>query len=286
MAFSPGTERARDRRLLFVHTGELAPVEEPIGPAPLIADSWLVADGAALAPELHERRFCDACAKLLPQLERGTLQSFVGHARAALPREGVWFARLEAYAGPAPRLALLLRSAPPRELQTRLWVAPEPDPRAHPRIKGPDLPVLAALRETARLAGADDALLSDEAGTALEAAHAALVWWRGDALCLPACERRVLPSVTRALLVAVARRRRLPVVREPIRPHELTAIEAWTLNSLHGIRPVCGWHRAGVLHDAPVSRSRVDEWSQALTEMLMPLDARPRATLPRYAARR
>lgn len=269
------TEPAPSARLLFTSEGTLTPGFQPASAEPSIVDSWLVTDGAVLALELHERRFCGSCTKLLPQLDVERLRSFLGQVRAALPRVGLWFARIEAYADPAPQLALWLRDSPTLERRTALWVTPGPDLRAHPQVKGPDLPLLAALREDARLAGADDALLSSADGTALEAAHAALVWWRAETLCLPADDRLVLPSVTRDTLVDLARRRGVPIVRERIRPRELLALEAWTLNSLHGIRPVWSWQDSGLSHEAPVSSARVSEWSAALAERTAPVEVSP-----------
>lgn len=271
----PDTEPAPAARLLFTPEGTLALGHQPAKPEPLVVDSWLLTGGAVLGLELHESRFCASCAKLLPQLGLRPLRSFLSQVRAALPPRGLWFARIEAYAGPTPQLALWLRDPPPLERQTSLWVAPRPDPRAHPQVKGPDLPLLAELREEARLAGSDDALLCTADGTALEAAHAALVWWREETLCLPADDRLVLPSVTRDLLVQIARRRGVPIIRERIRPRDLLALESWTLNSLHGIRPVWSWRDADLSHDAPVSSARVAEWSAALAGQAAPVDDSP-----------
>jgi branched-subunit amino acid aminotransferase/4-amino-4-deoxychorismate lyase len=259
-------------RLIFRPGEGLRDGKHVTQPAPLVADSWLVADGAALAIEQHERRFRESCRALLPQLDEQVLDGFLGETRAALPREGLWFPRLEAYASPETRLVLWLREAPELEQDTRLWVTAQPDPRRLPRIKGPDLPALAKLRERARSSGADDALLIGRDGAALEAAHAAIVWWRRNTLCMPVAESSLLPSVTRSVVLELARRRGIGLIRERMLPRELPALETWTLNSLHGIRPVTAWHGGPVPQTGAVSRERVDDWSAALAELMVPID--------------
>lgn len=270
-AVAPRPTRA-PARLIFRPGKGLRDGDHDTPPAPLVADSWLIADGTALAIDLHERRFRESCRALLPQLDEQVLDSFLGEARAALPREGLWFPRLEAYASPEARLVLWLREAPELEQDTRLWVTPDPDPRRLPRIKGPDLPTLAKLREKARSSGADDALLIGRDGAALEAAHAAIVWWRRDTLCMPVAESLLLPSVTRRMVLELARRRGVGLIRERMLPRELPALETWTLNSLHGIRPVTAWHGGRAPRTAAVSRERVNEWSAALAELMVPID--------------
>jgi branched-subunit amino acid aminotransferase/4-amino-4-deoxychorismate lyase len=136
--------------------------------------------------------------------------------------------------------------------------------------------VLAELRERACLAGADDALLCTGDGSVLETAHSSLVWWRDERLYLPAAELPTLPSVTRALVVGLAERRGVTVAFEHIQAHEVSALDAWTLNALHGIRPVSGWlGSTGSRHARSSVGSRPEEWSVALDELMVPVDDIP-----------
>jgi|HubBroStandDraft_6_1064221.scaffolds.fasta_scaffold159263_2 branched-subunit amino acid aminotransferase/4-amino-4-deoxychorismate lyase len=261
-------------RLVFTPTRELTLCAPPT-PAPLVADSWLMVNGGVRALHMHEERFCHSCLRLLPKLDSTILASFLDQVRRALPRDGRWFPRMEAHSGEDPKLALWLREAPKPGQQTRLWVSNEPDPRRAPQVKGPDLAALAALREKAFLAGADDALLTDADGTVLEAAHSTVVWWRGESLCLPDT-KEVLPSVTCGLIVEIAQRRGVTVIREQVSTAELRGLETWTLNALHGIRPVSAWYEDGEPQLAQLAPVRAREWSAALAEMVLPIDESPR----------
>jgi branched-subunit amino acid aminotransferase/4-amino-4-deoxychorismate lyase len=259
-------------RFVSTTAGELALCAPGAVVSPLVVDSWLVVDGAVRGLGLHLFRFRESCRALLPQLDRETLDGFLGQVLRALPREGRWFPRIEAHADPALQLVLWLRGAPKQEWRSRLWVSGEPDARTRPLVKGPDLAALAALRLKARRSGADDALLSDEDGTVLETAHSALVWWRDETLCMPDAEGAILPSVTRTLLVELARGRGASVVRERVPAVELRELEAWTLNALHGIRPVSALIGAGISQGMRVESLRVEQWSRALTELAAPID--------------
>ena len=79
-----------------------------------------------------------------------------------------------------------------------------PDRRTDPAVKGPDLAMLTGLRLSAAARGADEVVLLSGAGTVLEGALSALLWWRGDVLCMPPLDLPVLPSVTRRLLTEIA----------------------------------------------------------------------------------
>ncbi|WP_081937785.1 aminotransferase class IV [Streptosporangium roseum] len=252
------------RRLSWSREASFLPGPGGSAGRPAVVDSWLVARGRVRGLALHEQRFQLACSRLVPGLPRSTVRRFLADVRRELPDEGRWFPRIEAYGGPSPRLALWMRPAPGTGDTVSLWIPQRPDPRTRPGVKGPDLPVLADLRAGARAAGADDALLYAGDGTALEAAHSSIVWWRRDTLCVPAPDLAVLPSVTRVLLEQLAWAWRFRVRAERCSPDELQQVETWTLNALHGIRPVRAWVDShGRAVEARVS-GRAGEWRRAL----------------------
>jgi branched-subunit amino acid aminotransferase/4-amino-4-deoxychorismate lyase len=202
----------------------------------LAADSWLVDGGAVRAEDAHWGRFGYACSA--HGIGAGELARFRAAATAAVPATGRWFPRVELG---ERGLALRLRPAPPPGAgEARVVVVAPGDPRRCPRRKGPDLVLLAGLREQARAAGADELLLCDEAGALREGALSSLLWWEGATLCTTPDEH-TLPGITRALLLDSARRRGVGVrVRSPL-PHELAGLEVWLTSALHGIRVVSAW---------------------------------------------
>ncbi|HEY9416910.1 MAG TPA: aminotransferase class IV [Pseudonocardia sp.] len=257
-------------RLLWQGSGwaeEGAPVPAPAGA--LVVDSFLLENGTVRDLDVHLDRFTRSCLALRLVSDTARLREFLALARDSLPVLGRWFPRIEAHPAPrtpgtAPRLVLWVREAPPVSEQVRLWVPPEPDPRGTPGIKGPDLAVLAGLRDHARRQGADDAILLADDGTVLEAAHSALVWWRGDVLCHPHHELPLLPSVTARRVLELARDRGIALRPEHCPWPRLLDAEVWTLNALHGVRPVVGWSHAGrevdgsSLDRSPLDRSPLD----------------------------
>ncbi len=180
----------------------------------LAADSWLVVDGRVRAVDRHWARFAATCG------EHGVGPDAVAALRAqvdgAVPAEGRWFPRVELRAD--GELAVRVRPAPPREPTVVAWIADVADPRRSPRRKGPDLERLAALRERAAAHGAGEAVLCDADGRLLEGAFTSLLWWEGETLCVVRDDAPILPGVTRALLVDLARERGTPLVqRHPCR---------------------------------------------------------------------
>jgi branched-subunit amino acid aminotransferase/4-amino-4-deoxychorismate lyase len=193
---------------------------------------------------------------------------FVLAACAALPRAGRWFPRLEFTAGSGFRLRL--RPAPPQASGVVLTRADGPDRRSDPAVKGPDLSMLTGLRQSAAARGADEVLLVSDAGTVLEGALSAVLWWRGDVLCMPPLDLPVLPSVTRRLLAKAAVAAGIEVRLEVCRPDDLDGLEVWSVGALHGIRPVTGWLGAGLT----VGPARLaSAWQARLAAQSTPIDA-------------
>jgi branched-subunit amino acid aminotransferase/4-amino-4-deoxychorismate lyase len=223
----------------------------------LAADSWLVDDGRVRAVERHWARFEAACC------EHGTEPEALAALRAevegAVPAHGRWFPRVELRAD--GELAVRVRPAPARDPTVVAWVADVADPRREPRRKGPDLERLAALRDRAAAHGAGEALLSDGEGRLLEGAFTSLLWWEGETLCAVPDDAPILPGITRALLLEVARERGTPVAQRRPAPPELAGRETWLVSALHGIRAVTGWANGG---PAAGRAPRADGWQRLL----------------------
>lgn len=232
----------------------------------LVADSWLVREGRVRAFDRHRERFVRACRECGgPAADR--LAEFWRDVAAVLPRTGEWFPRVELTAD-TRELRLLLRQAPPLADEVRLWAAGQPDPRAVPRRKGPDLEILAGVRGRAAGAGAQEAVLVDADGTVLESATASVLWWEDDTLCLPPPGLPVLPGVTIALIRERARRLGIPLAPRERTVPELDGREVWLVNALHGIRPVTAW--TGRPMNAGPARHAANwrEWLNSIEEPL------------------
>ncbi len=251
--------------------GELQAVHDaPMG-AVLAADSWLLDEGRVRGYFEHWERFRGWCEEL--SIATAELVGFRDAVTAALPRTGRWFPRVDlvgSAAGRAGAAQLVLRVRPAQApMETaRVLVADPGDLRAYPRRKGPDLPLLLALRGQAVAAGADELVVCDADGRLLEGALHSLLWWEDDTLCTTPDER-TLPSITRWLLLelaaahGVAVRRRLPL------PEELAGCEAWLANAVHGICPIVAWEPDGPRAGSP---DRAFEWRALLDETARHLD--------------
>ncbi len=260
-----------DERIFACQPGQpLIECDRPDEPL-LVADSWLVQDGQVRAIEKHRRRFFVSCADA-GALSVDQLKTFWQEALAELPRVGRWFPRVELCADPLAPLRLRIRPAPAPAAQVRVWIGDEADPRTLPRRKGPDLAVLARVRERAAEWGAQEALLTSRSGAVLEAANASLLWWEGDDLCFPSPTLPTLTGVTAGLIRERAQRLGIRVVPRRELPTHLDDREVWLVNALHGIRPVIDWPgstlRAGAaVHAAP--------WQQWLAGVAVPLPTVP-----------
>ncbi|MBM7026503.1 aminotransferase class IV, partial [Clavibacter zhangzhiyongii] len=217
-----------------------AEVARPVGHRVLAADSFLVDEGRVLALDVHRQRFLASL-----RLQGAAVPdpaAFLDAAVAALPRAGAWFPRVEALRGPDGDVArLLLRPAPERTATVVLRDHDGPDPRTMPRVKGPDLHVLGALRSRAARHGAGEAVILAADGTIVEGAYSAIVWWHGDALAVVEGDVPRIPSVTERSVVALATALGIDVLHDRVRPADLVAVEVWAVSALHGIRLVREW---------------------------------------------
>lgn len=220
------------------------------GEEPRMVDSYLVRDGRVVGLSAHEQRFAGSAPGEM-------VVEFLVAVREVLPVAGSWFPRVEWYGG--EEFGLVIRPAPPLRNSSSLWLSDLADPRCHPTMKGPDLKVLAHLRNLAVDYRCDDALLIDLDGVVLEAANAAVVFWEGpDTVILPT--RPVLPSVTVHQTIPLWEDAGIQVIRKDIRQLNLPA---WCASSLHGWTPVTHWGRgAGKIKAAPAPP--VERWNRAL----------------------
>lgn len=243
--------------------GEPAPAADP-GEVRIV-DSWLVDDGRVLAFDAHVRRFAAACGGFCG-IGQHQIEDFMRAAASRVPARGRWFPRAElAVTGDTPSLAFRIRPAPPRGESVTLWVASAPDSRKHPDVKGPDLDWLAAQRRAAVAAGADEAVLVSPGGHVLEGSTTSILWWRGDALCAPPADGAILPGTTRAVLLDTAQTLGLRVVFEDATPAGLDRLEVWTVNALHGIRPVTAWVNAPIRAGRATRASRWQAYLDGMT---------------------
>ena len=207
-----------------------------------VADSWLVEDGKVRDLDAHFSRFerwvADADEESAQQLS-----AFFEAVRLAIPIEGRWFPRIELHAEAdlGSRLYLRLREAPAATTTAILWTSPEPDPRANPTVKGPDLSLGMQLRRAAQMHGADEAVTLNRDGFVAEGALSSLVWWRDDVLCAPGPDIQWLESITRQKVFAIAESMGLQTRFETSVPENLAGLELWSLSSLQGIRLVTDW---------------------------------------------
>lgn len=226
-----------DTMTTFVWTdGAFSPVDEPQGPI-RVADSWRQSEGRVRRLELHRERFAREVDNLSA---RSDAAAAVDAAASLVPSTGEWFPRVRLV---ADDLFLDVRRGPERRQTASVQVLETGDPRSHPRVKGPDL---ALGTDLIRATGADEVLIRDDGGTVLEAAHAAVVWWDGDVLCVPAPGLAVLRSVTRQIVEDRAREVGLAVRELSAQVCELDGRETWLLNAYQGIRLVTSWEGAGI----------------------------------------
>nr|BBC27532.1 PABA synthase [Streptomyces sp. RI18] len=246
----------------------------------LVIDSWLVDEGRVRGLDRHAARFAAACDRFRgPGAER--TDRFLRAVAEASPARGRWFPRVELVeTGSGTRLRMWPRPAPPRTATVRLWTAPGPDRRRLPAVKGVDLDHLASLRAAATGAGADEALLVSAEGHVVEGATTSVVWWRGDTLCGPPPGPGLLPGITRALLGELAAAAGHQVVTERATPQDLADLPVWTLNALHGIRPVT----EGLGRFRGADTAATELWQSRLTALAVPADAAPLP--PAYPRRR
>jgi branched-subunit amino acid aminotransferase/4-amino-4-deoxychorismate lyase len=235
-------------------------------------DSWLVDEGRVRGLDRHRARFATAVAAAGATHGPADVQRFLDSALAVIPRDGRWFPRVELTV-PAGELRLWLRPAPAAQEDVVVYATPYADRRRAPRTKGPDLARQAQWRANVEAWDAGEALLAAPAGTVTEGVWSTPVWWDGDVLCALPRGAPVLDSVTRALVLDLARDHGVEVGRDTPSVARLRDCETWMLSALHGIRLVTGWLLMPG-HDpepAPAVPGRVELWRERLATLARPL---------------
>ncbi|MBV7295475.1 aminotransferase class IV [Corynebacterium sp. TAE3-ERU12] len=240
---------------------QFVPASTPSGKL-RVADSWRQTNGHVRRIDLHQQRFSHSTAQYGYRVNGSALFTA---AVELIPAEGEWFPRLSLV---EDTVYLDIRPGPERRQALTVQVLPPGDPRTNPRVKGPDLARTGALIADAAKAGAHEVLFRDEQGLVLEAGYAALVWWDGEALCVPTPELPVLPSVTRLVVEQRAHELGVPVRQVAARLAELDGCEAWLLNAYQGIRYVTDWVGADITPGAP---QRFTSWREFLDGQLTPV---------------
>ncbi|MET1043534.1 MAG: aminotransferase class IV [Microbacteriaceae bacterium] len=250
------------------HAGRLQPVEycDMSEVALAVADSWLVTEGTSLALDLHRHRFSRTARDFLAESE---IAAFWDAAVAGIPHTGNWFPRVELQLRTGVPL-LVARARPAPQLHRSIVLATNQgaDPRTTPSVKGPDLDALIRLRTSAQARGAKESVILSPDGFVVDGATTAILWWRGDALCVPSPELARVDSVTAKVVVGLAIARGIDVLYESVTPAELDGIEVWAVNALHGIRIVTGWVDGPALAEQP---GRLSLWRAQLAALARPL---------------
>ncbi|ELZ27165.1 branched chain amino acid aminotransferase apoenzyme [Halogeometricum pallidum JCM 14848] len=127
--------------------------------------------------------------------------------------------------GPATLQTVKTRRVPDRAVPARA--------KTHNYLNG----ILARLE--LRTTGADEAVMLDGEGRLAEGATSNLFFVRDDALCTPDLDGPVLPGVTRAEVLDIAREEGIPVREGRFVPDDLrNATEAFATNTTWELRPV------------------------------------------------
>lgn len=258
------------QRLYRFSAGALHLVDycDPTEAQPLVADSWLVDNARTLALPLHLERFSRSVIERAPERAM-ELDEFLATVLTRIPTHGAWFPRIEfVERRGAVGFSYRERTAPVRHRSVRLATLDAPDPRRHPTVKGPDLERMLAARTSVQSRGADEAVILSGKGFVVEGAYSALLWWRGDTLCLPDLALPRVDSVTARSVVALATARSTDVVYEYVEPHGLEGLEVWAASALHGIRIATRWVDGPDLAERP---GRLSAWRAALDKLTRPI---------------
>jgi D-alanine transaminase len=139
-----------------------------------------------------------------------------------------------------------------------------PDTRwSHCDLKTTSLIATVAAKLTTRDAGAHEVLFVSEEGEIREGGSTNFFVRRDDRLETHPLDGRILPGITRSLILRLCAERGLPVVeRAPRLDHRGQWQEAFLCGTLTGIQPVVA------MDERPVPPSTAGEWTQRIAEAL------------------
>lgn len=213
-------------------------------------ETMLALDGAIPMIEAHLDRLAAGCAVLgLPDLDRQTARAL---CLAAPPPTGRAAVRLTVTGGSGgrgldrpervvPRLKATAALSAPIETPATLIIAQIRRNEGSPASRLKSLAYLdnVLARAQARSAGADEAVMLNNAGHLACAAAANLFWIEGERLLTPALECGVLAGITRARVLAAARSWEIEALEIAADGARLAGADGVFLtNSLIGVRPV------------------------------------------------
>lgn len=236
--------------------GSLLEVESLPSGEVIAVDSWLVSGGLTVANDKHQARFAEAVGELP--------EGLWGAITHATPTTGDWFPRVECLeTGTGRDFFFTLRPSPPRALSAVVWTSPD-DPRATPKVKGPDLVRLGALREHAQQQGADEAVVVCD-GVVAEGAYSTVLAWREDLGQVWSMDAPRIRSVTEQVVLEICRERGLEIRQVAVSPEDLAGAEVWVVSALHGLRHVSRWLEGPSLAPASALHAELQAswWSRA-----------------------
>lgn len=253
--------------MLYQFTGsDLEPMVGRVarGERVITADSWRVVDGKAVGLERHLDRFRRSVTSLVPDTEK-KLVAFLDQAVSAIPPGGEWFPRVECVGNTHGAIfRFYRREAPPRLTEAILATATY-DPRESPRVKGPDLDALMALRKSVAPAGATEAVIITPDGFIAEGAYSSLLVWPVGRQELWVVDSHIprIRSVTEEVVCDIARISGVTVREKKMVPELLDNHVVWVVSALHGIRRATSWQDGPRLSD-PADFAR--DWSDRLAK--------------------
>lgn len=213
-------------------------------------ETMLGLDGAVPLLEAHLDRMAAGCATLgMPALDRSAARAL---CLEAVPAQGRVAVRLTLTAGSggrgldrpeviASRLMATAAPSPPVLAPASLVIAGTRRNEGSPASRLKTLAYLdnVLARAEARAAGADEAVMLNNAGQVTCAAAANLFWIEDDRLLTPALTCGVLAGITRQRVLAAARALDVAVEEAVADVARLNAAQAlFVTNSLIGVRPV------------------------------------------------
>jgi branched-chain amino acid aminotransferase len=171
---------------------------------------------------------------------------------------------------PTPTLMISATESPtPVASQTALLTTPRRNALS-PTSRLKALPYLDNLiaREEAHARGADEALMLDTSGHLACGSVANIFLWESNRLLTPSTECGILPGVTRAAVIALAKQQKINVSEEMIAPERLATCDgAFLTNSLMGLMPLSR------LNARDLAPHRLTARLQAAYDLLLDADA-------------